>query len=83
MGDGAKVGAGAIVLEEVPDNCTIVGNPGRVVRCYSAQRSCLPGDEMDQIHLPDPIESELKIMRQQMLEMEKQIVALRKERDKK
>jgi serine O-acetyltransferase len=82
VGDGAKVGAGAIVLEEVPDNCTIVGNPGRVVRCYGAQRACLPEEEMDQIHLPDPLESELKIMRQQLLDMEKQIVALRKEREK-
>lgn len=80
VGDGAKVGAGSIVLEEVPDNCTIVGNPGRIVRCYGKQRSCLPEEEMDQINLPDPIESELKLMRQQMLNMEKQILALSKEK---
>ena len=83
VGDGAKVGAGAIVLAEVPDNCTIVGNPGRVVRCYGAVKSCLPEEDMDQIHLPDPIESELKLMRQQMLEMERQIIALTKSREKK
>jgi hypothetical protein len=37
-------------------------------------------EEMDQIHLPDPIENELKLMRQQMLTMEKQILALSKEK---
>lgn len=83
VGDGAKVGAGAIVLAEVPDNCTIVGNPGRVVRCYGVQKSCLPEEDMDQIHLPDPVESELRLMRQQMLEMERQIIALTKTKEKK
>jgi len=80
VGNGAKVGAGSIVLEEVPDNCTVVGNPGRIVRCYKERKSCLPEEEMDLIHLPDPIENEMKLMRQQMLEMEKQILALAKEK---
>lgn len=81
VGDGAKVGAGAIVLKEVPNNCTIVGNPGRIVRCYG-QTASLPEDEMDQINLPDPIENELKLMRQQMLDMEKQILTIIKEQKK-
>ena len=71
------------MLAEVPDNCTIVGNPGRVVRCYGVQKSCLPEEDMDQIHLPDPVESELRLMRQQMLEMERQIIALTKTKEKK
>ncbi len=80
VGNGAKIGAGTIVLAEVPDNCTVVGNPGRVVRCFGSQKACLPEDEMDQINMPDPIENELKLMRQQLLDMEKQILALAKEK---
>ena len=80
VGNGAKIGAGSVVLEEVPENCTVVGNPGRIVRCYGREKSCRPEEEMDQIHLPDPIENELKLMRQQMLAMEKQIMALVKEK---
>ncbi len=80
VGSGAKVGAGSIVLSEVPKNCTIVGNPGKIVRCYGKRKACLPEEEMDQIHLPDPIENELNLMRQQMLAMEKQLVALSREK---
>ncbi len=80
VGDCARVGAGAIVLKEVPESCTVVGNPGRIVRCFG-QVKCLPEEKMDQIHFPDPIENELSLMRKQMLYMEKQIMELFKEKD--
>lgn len=55
VGDNAKIAAGAVVLEEVPPNCTAVGVPARVVR-RNGQRVC---PDLDQIHIPDPVAQEL------------------------
>lgn len=53
IGNNSKVGAGAIVLKDVPDNCTVVGNPGRIVKKEKPQ----PAGEidLDQVNLPDPM----------------------------
>ena len=32
IGENSKIGAGSVVLEEVPPNCTVVGVPGRIVK---------------------------------------------------
>lgn len=40
VGSGSKIGALAVVLKEVPPNCTVVGNPGRVVRREGAAPAC-------------------------------------------
>jgi len=72
VGDGSKIGAGAIVLKEVPPGCTVVGNPGHIIKCteQEAQRVCV---DMDQIHLPDPIENELEQLRCQLRELQEKI----------
>jgi len=41
VGEGARIGSNAVVLEEVPVGATVVGIPGRVVRCRDANRNCL------------------------------------------
>ena len=51
VGDGSKIGAGSIVLKEVPPNCTVVGNPGRIVR----RKQDAPDVDLDQVNLPDPV----------------------------
>ena len=56
IGDNSKIGAGSVVLEEVPPNSTVVGVPGRVVKRDNVR---LPQEELDQIHLPDPLLDEL------------------------
>jgi serine O-acetyltransferase len=53
VGSNSKVGAGAIVLKAVPENCTVVGNPGRIVR-RNNQRVAV-GPDLDQVNLPDPV----------------------------
>ena len=60
IGENSKIGAGSVVLEEVPPNSTVVGVPGRVVK---RDNISLPRDDMDQIHLPDPVEDELTQLR--------------------
>ena len=72
ISNGAKVGSGSVVLKDVPPHCTVVGNPGRVVRCYG-QSMELPEKNMDQVDLPDPIESELCYLRTRLSEIEKNI----------
>jgi serine O-acetyltransferase len=56
IGENSKIGAGSVVLSEVPPNSTVVGVPGRVVKQNDVK---IPREEMDQIHFPDPIQKEL------------------------
>ena len=52
VGAGAKIGTQAVVVREVPDGCTVVGNPGKVVRLASGER---PPDPLQHGQLPDPV----------------------------
>lgn len=54
IGDNSKIASNAVVLEEIPPDCTAVGIPARVVR-----RGGRKLDNMDQIHIPDPVSQEL------------------------
>ena len=60
VGENSKIGAGSVVLNEVPPNCTVVGVPGRVVKRKDVK---LPRMDMDQGHLPDPVQEDLKNLR--------------------
>ena len=53
VGHHSKIGAGSIVLKDVPPNCTVVGNPGRIVK--KKQPTPPGGVDLDQINLPDPM----------------------------
>ncbi len=54
VGNNARVAAGAVVLDEVPDNATAVGVPARVVRVNGVKVY-----NLDQVHLTDPVSTEL------------------------
>ena len=54
VGDNARIASGAIVLEEVPPDCTAAGVPARIVRRNGAK--VLP---LDQVHIPDPVAEQL------------------------
>lgn len=52
IGDNSKIAANAVVLEEVPPNCTAVGVPARIVRRNGMRiNNC----DLDQVHIPDPV----------------------------
>lgn len=55
VGDNSKIAAGAVVLREVPDNSTAAGVPAKVVRQHGRRAS----DDVDQIHIPDPVAQEI------------------------
>jgi serine O-acetyltransferase len=57
VGHGCKIGAGSVVIHDVPPNSTVVGNPGRPVRVEGRRPE---GPDADWVHLPDPIADALK-----------------------
>ncbi len=66
IGENSKIGAGSVVLQEVPPNSTVVGVPGRVVKQNDMK---VPREELDQIHLPDPIQKELDSLRNENISL--------------
>lgn len=66
VGDNSKIGAGSVVLEEVPPNCTVVGVPGKIVR-----RGNQHADEMNQVDMPDPVAVELECLRRRIVMLER------------
>jgi serine O-acetyltransferase len=68
VGDNSKIGAGAVVLQEVPPNCTVVGIPGHIVK-----RDNVLVDDMNQIDLPDPVEMQIKCMRDRITALENEL----------
>lgn len=69
VGDNAKIAAGAVVLTEIPANCTAVGVPARIVRKDGYRVE----NDMDQVHIPDPVSQELCRLRLRMEKLEKQL----------
>ncbi len=69
VGHDSKVGAGSVVLEEVPPHCTVVGIPGKIVR-----RNLHSCEEMNQIDLPDPVKAELDNLKKRIEELEDRLV---------
>ena len=77
MGDNAKVGAGSVVVSDVPKNSTVVGNPGRPV-LLQGQRVGIP--DIDYRHLPDPVAEAVKCLVARIVEMEKELDEIHPER---
>lgn len=85
VGENSKIGAGSVVIEEVPPNCTVVGVPGRVVKRNNQK---LVREDMNQVDLPDPINEDIKElqhansqMTNRILELEQALKQLKKELD--
>ncbi len=71
IGDRSKIAAGAVVLDEIPADSTAVGIPARVVR--RCNRKVAPDDNMDQVHIPDPVAQEICRLQVQIERLEAQI----------
>ena len=76
IGENSKIGAGSVVLEEVPPNCTVVGVPGRIVRMNDKK---VPRTDMDQIHLPDPVLDDIRKLQQENIRLHGELRRLVKE----
>ena len=73
IGDNSKIGAGSVVLKEVPPNSTVVGIPGRVVRRRSAMA---PQVELNQTDLPDPVSRDLHTVTEENRRLHQQLTLL-------
>lgn len=73
VGDNSKIGANAVVLQEVPPDSTVVGNPGRVVK-----RNGVKLNKLDHDKLPDPIVEMLRSMEQQINDLKTEVERLNK-----
>ena len=73
VGDGAKIGANTVVIEDVPPGATVVGNPGHPVKVDGKR---VEGPDADWIHLPDPIAEAIKSLSQRIGELERRLAEL-------
>ena len=65
IGDNSKIAAGAVVLNDIPPNSTAVGVPAKVVR-----REGIRVNDLDQIHIPDPVAQEIARLESKIAELE-------------
>jgi serine O-acetyltransferase len=73
VGDGAKIGANTVVVEDVPPGSTVVGNPGHPVKVDGKR---VEGPDADWIHLPDPIAEAIKALSQRIGALEQRLAEL-------
>ncbi|HHV34291.1 MAG TPA: serine O-acetyltransferase [Syntrophomonadaceae bacterium] len=78
IGNNVKIGAGSVVLREVPDNCTVVGVPGKVVKRDGRRVRDIADDGIDLRHnlLPDPVGEMMVTLQERIVHLEKQIAEL-------
>lgn len=73
VGENSKIGAGSVVIEAVPPNCTVVGVPGRIVKRDNLK---IPRSDMDQCHLPDPVKEDITVLQHENAELVNRVLDL-------
>lgn len=73
IGENAKIGAGSVVLNAVPPNCTVVGVPGRIVKREGIEHPC---DELCQTDLPDPVREDIAGLQRANSELINRVIEL-------
>ena len=73
VGENSKIGAGSVVIDEVPPNCTVVGVPGRIVKRGDVK---IPRSDMDQVHLPDPVKEDISVLQHENAELVNRVLDL-------
>jgi serine O-acetyltransferase len=69
IGRNTYVGSNSVVLQDVPDNCTVVGVPGRIVRRDGKKVSSTSEHSLEH-SLPDPILDRLKRLEERVAQLE-------------
>lgn len=79
IGENSKIGAGSVVLSEVPPNSTVVGVPGRVVKLDNVR---IPREDLDQIHFPDPVQKDMSCLQNENICLRNELNKLYEKIDK-
>ncbi|MBM7555110.1 serine O-acetyltransferase [Thalassobacillus pellis] len=74
IGQNSKVGAGSVVLHDVPNNSTVVGIPGRVVVQDGVK---VREKDLDHHKLPDPVYDRLVGLEQEIMRLHKELDELK------
>lgn len=77
IGDDVIIGSGAVVIKSVPDRCTVVGVPGRIVKIGGEK---ILSDEFHRMNLPDPVNEILSDCCARIDFLEKEIKKIKKEK---
>ncbi|SEU00502.1 serine O-acetyltransferase [Salinibacillus kushneri] len=75
IGENSKVGAGSVVLRDVPDNSTVVGIPGKVV----VQNGMKVRKDLDHHKMPDPVSDKIKQLETELYELKSAMENVNKE----
>ena len=73
IGDNTKIAANAVVLEEIPENCTAVGIPAKIVKREGVRVE----DDLDQIHIPDPVAQEIRRLETKLEALEAELAVIK------
>ena len=73
IGSNSRIGAGSVVVDSVPENSTVVGIPGRIVR----QKLLIQGQLMHN-RIPDPITCQLNRMKYEIQDVKEQLEEMKK-----
>ncbi len=79
IGDNSKIGAGSVVLKDVPEDSTVVGVPARAVKRSLMYES--PSENLDQLRLPDPVEMEICKLRVKIQQLESELKKIEENKD--
>ena len=79
IGAGSRIGAGSVVVREVPENCVVVGVPGRIT--FRNGERVTGAIDLNQTDLPDPLARTLEQMADRIHALEAEIERLRKAAD--
>ena len=78
IGDNVKIAANAVVLKEIPDNCTAAGIPARIVR-----RAGRKVDDLDQINIPDLVAQEIKRLEEKISALQTELEEIKSKKPSK
>ena len=86
VGNDSKIGAGSVVLSEVPPHSTVVGIPGRVVYRFGkkvdACEDIVDPDNLAHNNLPDPVEEMLRCLQQHLNRLDEKVSRIEKDQPK-
>ena len=78
IGDNTKIAANAVVLTEIPEQCTAVGIPAKVVKKQGVRVE----NDLDQIHIPDPVAQEIRRLEEKLSALEEELRQIKESKKK-